>query len=147
LGVAGCVIGPITIWIGATTGAWHFIVRGVAILAVAIMLGAAASALASVRGGDGARALPEMIDLSIRRATRTLLVIRLALMACATVAILGVAGTAIRSALSRLPAMSPLIDLALLGLVALGLALYRRQVGTDLAKFEYLKRVLTGVAQ
>jgi hypothetical protein len=147
LSLAGFVIGPLTIWIGVTGGTWHFVVRGIAILVVAAMLAASARALSSVRATDNALALPDMIDLSIGRAVRMLRVIRLALLSCAIAGILGMVGAAIRSSISRPPAMSPLVDLALLALLAIGLALYRRGVRADLAKFEYLRRVLAEASE
>ena len=62
-----------------------------------------------------------MIDLAIARAQRTLVTIRLGLYACAVAAVFGLVGTAIRTYLTRPPRMSPVVDLAVLVMVALGL--------------------------
>lgn len=142
LSIAGSIIGLSTIWIGVRSEAWHFVARGIGILVIAGILAVSARALSSVRATDNAMALPDMIDLSIGRAARTLLVIRFALLACAIAGILGIAGAAIRTSFSRPPAMSPLVDLALLALFAVGLLLYRREAQADLAKFQYLRRIL-----
>ena len=43
----------------------------------------------------------------------------------------------------RPPALSPVIDLAVLAIVALMLSTYLRQAKINLAKFQYLKRTIT----
>ena len=58
------------------------------------------------------------------------------------VAAFGLVGTATRAYLTRPPRMSPLIDLAILAIFALGLFLFGRRVRINLEKLRYLKRVL-----
>jgi hypothetical protein len=142
LTLATFLLGVYTIWRGWTTGAWNFVTRGMAIVAIAAILSRAMSSLLRVRAGTDARALSEMLDLAIIRAERALLVIRLGFYACGVGALFGLAGTAIRARLSKSPALSPLVDLTVLAMIALGLFLFSRRITSDLAKYIYLKRAL-----
>ncbi|HZC37783.1 MAG TPA: hypothetical protein VE221_03810 [Sphingomicrobium sp.] len=135
-------MGIATIWLGANSGAWNLITRGTAILAIATLAGIAAGGFAGVRRGDDARAVSEMIELSIRSAKRWLLAIRLALYGCVVAAAFGLIGATIRTHLSNPPKMSPVIDLILLTVIALALSLFRYRAKVALAKFEYLQRTL-----
>ena len=141
LSLAGFLLGVYTIWIGWTNGASHFVTRGISLVVIATILSFAMSFLLSVRAGDSL-ALSEMLDLAIARAEKTLVTTRLGLYACGVAALLGLVGTAMRTQLSRPPALSPLADLAVLAIFALGLFLYRRRLSRDLAKYRYLKGVL-----
>jgi vacuolar-type H+-ATPase subunit I/STV1 len=143
----GFLVGIVTIWRGWSTSTWNFVTRGIAIVAIAGILSMAASLLLPFRASDNARALSEMIDLAIARAERTLITIRLGFYACAVAAVLGLAGTVIRAYLTRPPRMSPVIDLAVLAIFALGLFLYARHVRVNLAKFKCLKQALATVAE
>ena len=142
LAVGGFIIGLVTIWKGWTTDTWNFVTRGIAILAASALLSIAVSLLLPVRASGDVKALAEMIDLAIARAERTLRTIRLGFYACAVVAVLGLAGTAIRTYLSRPPSVSPIIDLAVLAIFALGLFFYARHSRVDLAKYRCLKKAL-----
>jgi MFS family permease len=142
LAAGGFIIGVVTIWRGWTTDTWNFVTRGIAILAVSALLSIAVSLLLPVSASGDVKALAEMIDLAIARAERTLKTIRLGFYACAVVAVLGLAGTAIRTYLSRPPSVSPIIDLAVLAIFALGLFLYARHTRVDLAKYRCLKKAL-----
>jgi hypothetical protein len=142
LAAGGFVIGVVTIWKGWTTDAWNFVTRGIAILAVSALVSIAVSLLLPVRASGDVKSLAEMIDLAIARAERTLKTIRLGFYACAVLAVLGLAGTAIRTYLSRPPWVSPIIDVAVLAILALGLFLYARHISVDLAKYRYLKKAL-----
>jgi hypothetical protein len=142
LAVGGFIIGLVTIWKGWTTDTWNFVTRGIAILAASALLSIAVSLLLPVRASGDVKALAEMIDLAIARAERTLKTIRLGFYACAVVAVLGLAGTAIRTYLSRPPSVSPIIDLAVLAIFALGLFFYARHSRVDLAKYRCLKKAL-----
>lgn len=142
LSVVGLILGLATIWIGLTTGAWNFISRGIAVLAVAALAATATRALFPVRGSEEARSLSDMIDLSLLRARRSDLTITLGLYACAVAALFGLIGAAIRSQLSGPPKMSPIVDLAFVALVALALGLCRGRVRHTLVKFQYLQRAL-----
>ena len=83
-----------------------------------------------------------MIDLAIARAQRTLFMIRLGLYACAIAALSGLVGTAIRTNLAGPPRMSPVVDVALLVMVAMGLFFYGRHIRVDLEKLRALKHAL-----
>jgi hypothetical protein len=139
---AGLLLGAFTIWSGWTTGTWNFVTRGFAIGAVSTMLAIALSLLLPVRASDTARALSEMIDLAIARAQRLLVTIRLGLCACVVAATLGFVGTAIRSYLTRPPRMSPLVDMAVLAVFALGLFFYGRHIEVSIGKLRALRHAL-----
>jgi len=143
LTLATFLLGGYTIWRGWSTGAWNFLTRGVALVAIAAILSRAMSSLWRVGTGTDASALSEMLDLAIIRAERTLLVIRLGFYAYGGAALFGLVGTAIRAYLSRPPAVSPLVDLAVLAIIALGFFLLSRRTASDLEKYKYLKRALT----
>ena len=83
-----------------------------------------------------------MIELAILRTQRTLAMIRLGFYACGVGGVFGLVGAATRAYLTRPPRMSPLIDLAILAIFALGLFLFGRRVRINLEKLRYLKRVL-----
>lgn len=140
--VGGVLLGIATVWSGIASGAWNFVTRGIAILLLAGLAGIAAGALSIVRHADDAMAVPEMIALSIKRAKKWLSAIRLALFGCALATAFGVIGVAIRIQFSNAPKMSPVIDLALLALIAVVLGLCYQRVKTRLAKFEYLQWML-----
>lgn len=138
----GVLLGVATIGIGCFSGAWNFVTRGIAIVAMSAILGYALWSLQPLRSPDTTRALSELIDLAIDRARRTLTLIRAALYSCIIAAVFGLIGTAIRTHLGRSPKMSPIIDLVILALIALALLLYRRQIQVERAKYRTLKRAL-----
>ena len=142
LAAGGFIIGAVTMWRGWTTDTWNFVTRGIAIVVVSTLLSIAVSLLLPVRASADVKALTEMIDLAVARAERTLKTIRLGFYACAVLAVFGLAGTAVRTYLSRPPAVSLTIDLAALAIFALGLFVYARHTRVDLAKYRYLKKAL-----
>jgi MFS family permease len=142
LSVAGFLLGGFTIWQGWATGTWNFITRGIAVVAISGILSVAWWRLLPVRASEYAKALSEMIDLIIARAERMLIVIRLGFVACVVAAVFGLIGTAIRTHISRPPAISPIADLAVLGILALGLFFYGRHARIELKKMKHLKQVL-----
>jgi MFS family permease len=142
LGAGGFIVGFATIWRGWTTDTWNFVTRGIAIVIVSALLSIAVSLLLPVRASADVKALTEMIDLAVARAERTLKTIRLGFYACAVLAVFGLAGTAVRTYLSRPPVVSLTIDLAVLAIFALGLFVYARHTRVDLAKYRYLKKAL-----
>ena len=139
---AGMVLALFTIWHGWVTGTWNLVIRGVAIVAMSMILLFAVLRQLPVRASDAARALPEMIELSIMRAQRTLRVIQLGFYACAVAAAFGLVGTAIRMSLTKPPRMSPVVDLAVLMAFALGLFFHRRNVKVHLEKMRALNHAL-----
>jgi hypothetical protein len=139
---AGLLLGAATIGIGCFSGAWNFVTRGIAIIAMSAVLGYAVLSLQPLRSPDTTRAISELIDLAVDRAQRTLSLIRASLYACVIAAVFGLIGTAIRTHLGRPPKMSPIIDLVILALIALALFLYRRQVQFEQEKYRTLKLAL-----
>jgi len=143
LSVVGLLLGVLTIWSGWTSNTWNFIIRGIAIAAISVLAASALSLLLAAKASDAARAVSEMLDLAITRAERMLVIIRLALYACTVAAAFGLVGTAIRSRFATPPQMSPIVDLAMLALVAVGLLLYARQTKATVARLRALKHALT----
>jgi hypothetical protein len=139
---AGFFLGLYTIWSGWTSGTWNFVIRGIAIGVISIILGVATSLLVPVRANKATRAFSEMIDLSIARSQRIFLTVRLAFYACIVAAVLGLMGSVVRAQLTRPPQLSPIVDIVVLALCALGLDLYGRQIKVGLEKMRYLKRTL-----
>ena len=142
LSIAGFLLGVFTIWRGCTTGAFNFIIRGIAILAISGLLSISWSQLLPVRASDYAKSLSEMIDLVIARSERMLILIRLGLYACAVAAILGSLGAIIRTHLTRQPALPPVVDLAVLLILGLGFFFFGRYTRGHLEKMKYLKQTL-----
>jgi hypothetical protein len=142
LSVAGVLLGAFTIWRGWSTGTVNFITRGIAIGAMSVLLAMAVSVLLPVRASEAARAVSNMIDLAIARAQRTLITIRLGMYACVVAAVLGLAGTAIRTSLAGPPRLSPVVDVAVLAIVALSLFIGAGRVRISLAKLRALKHAL-----
>lgn len=139
LGGFGAMLGAFTLWRGWTSETWNFVTRGIALLVTSGIVFMAALRLARVMGGDSVKALPEMLDLNIARARTLLASVYSGLSACAVAMVLGLVGTTLRT---TAPAMPPVLDLAILALLALGLFLYGRRVSTQLAKFRYLRGAL-----
>jgi hypothetical protein len=135
-GVAGALVGAYSVWRGWTIGLWNFVARGVVLAAVSAIPAVAALALLPVMSGDQARALPDMINLTIARAEKLIAAIRLGLMTCAVLAALELAGMAIRAYSGRPPAMPLVLELAFF--------FYERHINVTRRKFRYLKVALAG---
>ena len=142
LGAAGVLLGVATTWSGWHSGAWNFVTRGIAIIAMSAILTFAVSSLLPVRSEGATGGLSEMINLAIGRAQRTLVLIRAGFYACVIAAVFGLVGTAIRTHLAAPPRMSPIVDLAVLALVALALWLCGRQIKLELWKYRTLRDAL-----
>jgi hypothetical protein len=138
----GIVLGGLTVWWGWTSGTLNFVVRGVAIGVVAALALVTLLSLVSVRASDDAQALAEMIALAIQRARTTLTAIRVGLLACAIAATFGVIGAVIRTRGGKPPALSPIVDIAILVLVTVILLAYRQRTNVTLAKMHYLERAI-----
>jgi hypothetical protein len=142
LAACGMVLGALTVWWGWTTATWNFVTRGVAIGIVATLALVTSLSLVSVRASDDAQALAEMIALAIRRASRTLTAIRVGLLACAIAATFGVIGAVIRTRGGKPPALSPIVDIAILVLVTVILLAYRQRTNVTLAKMRCLEQAI-----
>jgi hypothetical protein len=118
------------------------VTRGIVIMAASALACVVWSKLFAVRGDT--KAQPEMLDLAIGRAQRSLIANQLAFYACAAAAPLGVVGNTIRTYLGKPSAMSPVAGLTVLAIFALGLFLYGRRTRVNLAKFRHLIRTLAG---
>ena len=141
LGVAGVLLGVVTICLGFL-GPWNFVTRGIAIVAMSVILTLAVWSLQPVRSVDTTGALSDMIDLAIDRAQSTLSLIRAGLYSCAIAVVFGLVGTAIRTHHGNPPKLAPIVDLAIIAVIALVLSLYGQQIRVGLAKYRALKRAL-----
>src|SRR3984885_4499867 len=146
VGGAGVFLGVGTICLGFL-GPWNFVTRGIAILAMSVILTIAVWSLQPVRSVDATRALSQMIDPAIDRGQRTLSLIRAGLYSCVIATVFGLVGTVIRTHLGNPPKMSPIVDLVIVALLALVLGLYGRQIRPALARYRALKRALAGDAE
>jgi len=142
VGLAGVLLGVATIGMGLSSGAWNFVTRGIAIVAMSAILAVALWPLRSVSAAGDSSTLSHMIDLAIGRAQRALSLIRAGLYSCVIAAVFGLVGTAIRMHFGRPPRMSPIVDLAILALVALVLFLCRRQLRVELENYRALRQAL-----
>jgi hypothetical protein len=117
-------------------------VRGFAIAAVSVIGLIGLWRLLPVTQDVATTALSDMIDISVDRARRSLLMARLGLYACAVAGVCGLAGVALRTYLTGPPKLSPLVDLAVLAVIACALFAYGRQIRTYLEKMRALRNAL-----
>ena len=142
MGAAGVLLSVVTIGIGLSSGAWNFVTRGIAIIAMSAILMFALWSFLSVSAAGYSSALSQMIDLAIGRAQRTLSLIRAGLYSCVVAAVFGLVGTAIRMQFASPPRISAIVDLAILALVALVLFLCHRQLLVELGNYRALRQAL-----
>jgi hypothetical protein len=142
LAACGIVLGALTVWWGWTTETWNFVTRGIAIGVVSALVLKTLVSFVSIRTDADARALAEMLDLAIRRARTTAVVIRVGLFSCAIAAVLGTVGAVIRTRAARPPALSPVVDVVVLVLVTAILLLYRQHTSVRLAKLRHLQEAI-----
>lgn len=143
IGIGGTALGAFTLWQAWRLTAWNFATRGVALLIIALLACLAAGALWPVRRNENARALSELAAFGLARSTRKLRVVRFGLTACAAAIILGLVGTTVRTAAGHPPALSPVLDVAVIAIVALIFALYGFRARREQARFAYLRRSLS----
>ncbi|HUK36717.1 MAG TPA: hypothetical protein VLV86_22535 [Vicinamibacterales bacterium] len=143
LAVCGIALGALTVWWGWTTATWNFVTRGIAIGVISVLAVKALVSLAAVRTSADARTLSEMLELTIRRARSTLVVIHVGLLSCAIAVVLGVIGAVIRTRAGRPPALSPVMDVAILALAAVILLVYRQRATVGLARLRYVAGVIS----
>jgi len=136
------VLGALTVWSGWSSSTWNFVTRGIAIGVIGALALKTLVPLVSVRDAADARALTDMLDLAIRRARTTLVTIHVALSACVIAAVLGGIGAFIRTRAGSPPALSPVVDVAVLALVAATLVLYRQRTSDSLAQLRFLTQAL-----
>lgn len=142
LGALLLALGVFTIHAGISSGAWNFVIRGVALLLISGMLGAAAWwQRAGTRDDTGS--LMRKIDLAIARGRNFRRAAGMCVAMCGVAAVFGLAGYFVRVRLGHPPAMSPWEPLALLALMATTLMVYLRYTAGELDRLRYLKRALS----
>lgn len=141
-GAMGVLLGLVTIGSGLSFHIWNFLTRGVAIIAMSVIVICAVWPLQRLTSLDAAQALSPMIDLAIDHGKKTLSLVRGGLYCCVIAAVFGLAGNAIRTHFGNPPKMSPLIPLTIVALVALAVVIWGRQTRLELRKYRSLKRVL-----
>jgi hypothetical protein len=141
---AGLLLGIGTVWLGWKSSAWHFVIRGLGVTAVAAIIAGSAWMLLSVRSSERASTLSEMLELAILRSVRMALLMRMGVWACGIAAVAGLVGTVVRTHLSGPPRMSPILDLVLIGLITTVLYLCGRQCDATLASYTRLKYSIFG---
>jgi hypothetical protein len=142
LGALGVLLGLMTIGSGLSFHIWNFLTRGVAIIAMSIVIMFATWRLQDSSTLDAAQALPQMIELAIDRAQKTLSLIRAGLYCCVIAAVFGLVGNAIRSHFGRPPKLSPIVPLTILAVVALAVVIWGRKTRLELGKYRSLKQAL-----
>lgn len=141
VGIAGGVLGVWTIWLGLSTGIWNFATRGAAILVISLLIaGAGWSSRSTLR--DNTETLSAMVELTLLRAEKWHLAIRLGYASCVVAAVLGMIGYGIRVHFGKPPAMSPVEPMVVLAGLGLVLVLLHRSVRRRIAKYRYLRRLL-----
>lgn len=141
VGIAGGVLGVWTIWLGLSTGIWNFATRGAAILVISLLIaGAGWSSRSTLR--DNTETLSAMVELTLLRAEKWHLAIRLGYASCVVAATLGMIGYGIRVHFGKPPAMSPVEPMVVLAGLGLVLVLLHRSVRRRIAKYRYLRRLL-----
>jgi len=138
--IGGIALGTFTIWRGSATHTWNFVTRGIAIALISVVLFHALASLLPFRKRPDAQNLSAMLDLVTARLRRTLFLLRAAISACGIAAAFGIAGSIIRERAGSSPHLSPVVDLILIGLIAVLFSLCARTVSTMARKFDYLRR-------
>jgi hypothetical protein len=141
LSLAILVLGTFTVWLGASTGTWNFVTRGVALIVIAILLAFASWSQRMGARGE-ASTLSQMIDLAILRVASLRKAALVGIVICAVAAVFGTVGYVIRINMGRAPAMSPLEAWVLLVLAIAVLVLYRHRTAEELKRLRYLRRAL-----
>jgi hypothetical protein len=141
-GAMGVLLGLTTIGTGLSFHIWNFLTRGVAIIAMSIVVMFATWPLYHATSLGASQALSQMIDLAIDHAYKTLSLIRAVLYCCVIAAVFGLVGNAIRTYFGRPPKMYPIVPLAILALVALAVIIWSRKTKLELEKYRSLKLAL-----
>jgi hypothetical protein len=139
--IAGAALGGWTIWLGESTGAWNFVIRGIAILSISLLAGFAAWSFKSALRDDS-ESLSAMIALALLRARRWRRALLLGYVGCGVAAVLGTVGYGVRVHLAGPPALPPYVPLALLAWLGCMLFLLHRRTAGQIAKYRYLQRRL-----
>lgn len=139
---AGLALGGWTIWRGVTAEAWFFVTRGIALIVLSLLGGFAAWSFHAVRKSEGG-SLPAMIAQALRQAQTWLAAIRLALVGLGSAALLGMLGYVLRIQAGKPSAMQLAPGLAILVLLTVVLVLLDLKAKSEVAKFRYLKTLLS----
>jgi len=138
IGAMGVLLGLVTIGTALSFHIWNFLTRGVAIIAMSVVIMFATWRLHRTTSLDAA----QIIDLAIDHAQKTLSLIRAGLYCCAIAAVFGLMGNAIRTHFGNPPKMSPIFRLTILGLVVLAVVMWGRQTWLELGTYRNLKQAL-----
>jgi hypothetical protein len=141
-GAMGVLLGLTTIGSGLAFHIWNFITRGVAIIAMSVIIMVATWRLQDSTSLDAAQRLSQMLDLAIEHAQKTLSFIRAGLYCCVIAVVFGFLGNAIRTHFGNPPKMSPLVPLTILALVASAAVIWGRQTRLELGKYRSLKQAV-----
>ena len=119
-------ISAFTFWQAWRLAAWSFGARGLALLIAGLAMWLIVRTLWPVRANHNSRSLRDFVDLGFARSTQGLRVCALSLAVCGTAAALGLIGAVLRTMNGHPPAVPVAIALALVALIAGGVASERR---------------------
>ena len=141
LGVVGAVLGTVTIYLGWSGAALHFVTRGIGIIVMSCLLFWATWALRT--GSDAAKSsLADMLHIAAVHTEKSIRVIKIAYCLCATAAVFGLVGFVIRVRTGNPPVISPFVWLMLLALVSVVLFQYQRRLEDSLMRLRHLRATL-----
>lgn len=140
--LAGIALGLWTIWRGVSAEAWFFLTRGIAILTISLLAGFAAWSFKCALQ-DTSHSLAAMIGSALLRAQRWQAALRLGYFCCAIALLFGTLGYLLRIQMGKPSAMPLWPALILLPLLWLVLYLLQRKAADDIARYRYLKQLLS----
>ena len=139
--LAGCLLGVWTVWRGAEIGAWNFVTRGIAIMAMSLIAGFAVSSFKAVLRDNGA-SLSAMIGLALSRAQQWRKAIWLGFLVLFIANLFGLIGYALRLQMGKPPAMPVAEPLLLSAGIAFVLFLLERRARDQGARLRHLWQML-----
>ncbi|HEY7808163.1 MAG TPA: hypothetical protein VIC34_13280 [Croceibacterium sp.] len=142
VGTAMLALAVFTFWQAWQLAAWNFGTRGLALLIIGTSLWLIVRALWPVRGSDNARSLSDFADLGFARSAQGLRVCALSFGVCVAAAVLGVIGAVLRTMAGHPPVVPVAAGLALVAVLAGGVAAERRRFRREQARFAYLREAL-----
>ena len=142
VGTAMLALAAFTFWQAWQLAAWNFGTRGLALLIIGTSLWLIVRALWPVRGSDNARSLSDFADLGFARSAQGLRVCALSFGVCVAAAVLGVIGAVLRTMAGHPPVVPVAAGLALVAVLAGGVAAERRRFRREQARFAYLREAL-----
>jgi hypothetical protein len=128
------------VWIGWSSGAWHFVVRGATLMAAAFLTLLATIVLRNRTARD-ARSVSESLQLSITRTERLARAVDLAIAAVAVIGVGGLVGYVVRARHGRPAFVSPMEDVLALAVLAMALLWFRSVQSRTLAAARRFGRI------